>query len=84
VIDILCAGRLWPLPCWLLPWAHPGGIIVVTIPIVMPLAFALRADIPPTIDALLSASAFTNQACFYSDSAELAGPGRVATWSAMA
>jgi len=56
----------------------------VTIPIVMPLAFALRADIPPTIDALLSASAFTNQACFYSDSAELAGPGRVATWSAMA
>lgn len=47
----------------------------MTIPIVMPLAYALRADIPLTIGALLSASAFASQACFYGDSTVLAAQG---------
>jgi tetracycline resistance efflux pump len=51
------------------------GIFAVTIPIVMPLAYALQADIPLTIGALLSASAFGSQACFYSDSTVLAAQG---------
>lgn len=51
------------------------GIFAVTIPIVMPLAYALEADIPLTIGALLSASAFGSQACFYSDSTVLAAQG---------
>ncbi|UTW06486.1 Na+/H+ antiporter NhaC family protein [Pseudomonas benzenivorans] len=51
------------------------GIFAVTIPIVMPLAYALNADIPLVIGALLSASAFGSQACFYSDSTVLAAQG---------
>ncbi|MDM8347987.1 Na+/H+ antiporter NhaC family protein [Pseudomonas sp. sp1636] len=51
------------------------GIFAVTIPIVMPLAYALQADIPLTLGALLSASAFGSQACFYSDSTVLAAQG---------
>jgi Na+/H+ antiporter NhaC len=51
------------------------GIFAVTIPIVMPLAYALQADIPLTTGALLSASAFGSQACFYSDSTVLAAQG---------
>jgi len=38
----------------------------------MPLAYALQADIPLTIGALLPASAFGSQACFYSDATVLA------------
>jgi hypothetical protein len=45
----------------------------VTISIVMPLAHALRGDIPFSIGALLSASAFASRACFYTDSTVLAG-----------
>ncbi len=51
------------------------GIFAVTIPIVMPLADSLGADIPLVIGALLSASAFGSQACFYSDSTVLAAQG---------
>jgi tetracycline resistance efflux pump len=51
------------------------GIFAVTIPIVMPLAFALDANIPLVIGALMSASAFGSQACFYSDSTVLAAQG---------
>ena len=51
------------------------GIFAVTIPIVMPLAHALDADIPLVLGALLSASAFGSQACFYSDSTVLAAQG---------
>ncbi|MFI8482366.1 Na+/H+ antiporter NhaC family protein [Pseudomonas sp. NPDC078700] len=51
------------------------GIFAVTIPIVMPLAYALNANIPLVIGALMSASAFGSQACFYSDSTVLAAQG---------
>ena len=51
------------------------GIFAVTIPIVMPLAYALGADIPLVIGALMSAAAFGSQACFYSDSTVLAAQG---------
>ncbi|BCV61304.1 Na+/H+ antiporter NhaC family protein [Shewanella algae] len=51
------------------------GIFAVTIPIVMPLAQSVGADIPLVIGALLSASSFGSQACFYSDSTVLAAQG---------
>ena len=51
------------------------GIFAVTIPIVMPLAVAVDANIPLVIGALLSASSFGSQACFYSDSTVLAAQG---------
>lgn len=51
------------------------GIFAVTIPIVMPLAHSVGADIPLVIGALLSASSFGSQACFYSDSTVLAAQG---------
>ena len=51
------------------------GIFAVSIPIVMPLAQAVNADIPLVIGALLSASSFGSQACFYSDSTVLAAQG---------
>lgn len=51
------------------------GIFAVTIPIVMPLAHAVGADTPLVIGALLSASSFGSQACFYSDSTVLAAQG---------
>ena len=51
------------------------GIFAVSIPIVMPLAYAVEADIPLVIGALLSASSFGSQACFYSDSTVLAAQG---------
>ncbi|MGB0895282.1 MAG: Na+/H+ antiporter NhaC family protein [Parashewanella sp.] len=51
------------------------GIFAVSIPIVMPLAYSLNADIPLVIGALLSASSFGSQACFYSDSTVLASQG---------
>jgi len=41
----------------------------------MPLAVAVEADIPLVIGALLSASSFGSQACFYSDSTILAAQG---------
>ncbi|GGI88557.1 sodium:proton antiporter [Shewanella gelidii] len=51
------------------------GIFAVTIPIVMPLAQSVGADMPIVIGALLSASSFGSQACFYSDSTVLAAQG---------
>ena len=51
------------------------GIFAVTIPIVMPLSYAIDANIPLVIGALLSASSFGSQACFYSDSTVLAAQG---------
>lgn len=51
------------------------GIFAVSIPIVMPLAFAVEANIPLVIGALMSASSFGSQACFYSDSTVLAAQG---------
>jgi tetracycline resistance efflux pump len=51
------------------------GIFAVSIPIVMPLASAVDANIPLVIGALLSASSFGSQACFYSDSTVLAAQG---------
>lgn len=51
------------------------GIFAVSIPIVMPLAQAVGADTPLVIGALLSASSFGSQACFYSDSTVLAAQG---------
>ncbi|MBH0001571.1 Na+/H+ antiporter NhaC family protein [Pseudoalteromonas sp. SWYJZ12] len=51
------------------------GIFAVSIPIVMPLANAVDANIPLVIGALLSASSFGSQACFYSDSTVLAAQG---------
>ena len=51
------------------------GIFAVTIPIVMPLAQSMDANIPLVIGALLSASSFGSQACFYSDSTVLAAQG---------
>ncbi len=51
------------------------GIFAVTIPIVTPLAESMNANIPLVIGALLSASSFGSQACFYSDSTVLAAQG---------
>lgn len=51
------------------------GIFAVSIPIVMPLAVAVNADVPLVIGALLSASSFGSHACFYSDSSILAAQG---------
>lgn len=51
------------------------GIFAVSIPIVMPLAQAVDANIALVIGALLSASSFGSQACFYSDSTVLAAQG---------
>lgn len=51
------------------------GIFAVSIPIVMPIALAVDANIPLVIGALLSASSFGSQACFYSDSTVLAAQG---------
>ena len=51
------------------------GIFAVTIPIVVPMAEALDVEMPLVIGALLSASAFGSQACFYSDSTVLAAQG---------
>lgn len=51
------------------------GIFAVSIPIVMPLAQSVGAETPLVIGALLSASSFGSQACFYSDSTVLAAQG---------
>lgn len=51
------------------------GIFAVSIPIIMPLANSLQADIPMIVGALLSASSFGSQACFYSDSTVLSAQG---------
>ncbi|WP_084332718.1 Na+/H+ antiporter NhaC family protein [Marinobacterium jannaschii] len=47
------------------------GIFVVGMPIIMPLAMAVNADMPLVIGAMISASAFGSHACFYGDSTVL-------------
>ena len=51
------------------------GIFAVAVPIVLPLANAVGADMPLVIGALISASAFGSHACFYGDSTVLASRG---------
>jgi Na+/H+ antiporter NhaC len=47
------------------------GIFVVGMPIILPLALAVNADIPLVVGAMISASAFGSHACFYGDSTVL-------------
>lgn len=47
------------------------GIFVVGMPIVIPLATTLDANLPLVVGALISASAFGSHACFYGDSTVL-------------
>lgn len=51
------------------------GIFAVAVPIVLPLATAVGAEMPLVIGALISASAFGSHACFYGDSTVLASRG---------
>ena len=51
------------------------GIFAVAVPIVLPLANSLGAEMPLVIGALISASAFGSHACFYGDSTVLASRG---------
>ena len=51
------------------------GIFAVAIPIVLPLAQALDANIPLVIGALISASAFGSHTCYYGDATVLAAKG---------
>ena len=51
------------------------GIFAVAIPIVIPLATSVEADITLVIGALISASAFGSHTCFYGDSTVLSAHG---------
>lgn len=51
------------------------GIFAVAVPIVLPLAISLEANIPLVIGALISASTFGSHSCFYGDSTVLAAHG---------
>jgi len=51
------------------------GIFAVAIPIVLPLADSVGAEMPLVIGALISASAFGSHTCFYGDSTVLAARG---------
>lgn len=51
------------------------GIFAIAIPIVIPLAISMDANIPLVIGALISASAFGSHACFYGDSTVLSAHG---------
>lgn len=51
------------------------GVFAIAFPVVFPLAVELGASIPLMAGALLSASGFGSQACFYSDSTVLAAQG---------
>ncbi len=55
-VGLLCfaTGSIWSLPA-------------ITAPIIVPLAVAMGANLPLTLGALISASAFGAQSCFYSD-----------------
>ncbi len=48
------------------------GIYAISIPIILPLAVALDANIPLTIGALASAGGFGSHACFFGDGTVLA------------
>ncbi len=51
------------------------GIFAVAIPIIIPLAVSVDANIPLVIGALISASAFGSHTCFYGDSTVLSAHG---------
>ncbi|GGK56672.1 Na+/H+ antiporter NhaC family protein [Amphritea balenae] len=51
------------------------GMLAVALPIVVPLAVAMDANIPLILGALMSAAAFGSHACFYGDSTVLSAQG---------
>ena len=51
------------------------GMLAVALPIVVPLAMAMDANIPLVLGALMSAAAFGSHACFYGDSTVLSAQG---------
>ena len=51
------------------------GVFAIAFPVVFPIAVELDVSIPLVTGALLSASAFGSQACFYSDSTVLSAQG---------
>lgn len=55
--------------------ASSWGVFIIAIPIVVPIALSVDANIPLVIGALLSASSFGSHACFFSDSSVLASQG---------
>lgn len=55
--------------------ASSWGVFIIAIPIVVPIALSVDANMPLVIGALLSASSFGSHACFFSDSSVLASQG---------
>ncbi|ALM53793.1 Na+/H+ antiporter NhaC family protein [Halomonas huangheensis] len=51
------------------------GLFAVAMPIVLPLAQSVDANMPLVVGALISASAFGSHACFYGDSTVLSAQG---------
>ncbi|MCK2183939.1 Na+/H+ antiporter NhaC family protein [Halomonas getboli] len=51
------------------------GLFAVAMPIVLPLAESMNANMPLVVGALISASAFGSHACFYGDSTVLSAQG---------
>ncbi len=51
------------------------GMLAVALPIVVPLAISMEADMPLVLGALMSAAAFGSHACFYGDSTVLSAQG---------
>lgn len=51
------------------------GMLAIAIPIIMPLAISLEANIPLVVGAMISASAFGSHTCFYGDSTVLSAHG---------
>lgn len=63
------------LACIVFGTASSWGVFIIAIPIVVPIAVSVDANIPLVIGALLSASSFGSHACFFSDSSVLAAQG---------
>ena len=80
-VEPLMTARLLPAVAFLtmalvaFATASFWGIFAVAVPIVLPLADAVGADVPLVIGALVSAGAFGSHACFYGDSTVLASRG---------
>jgi tetracycline resistance efflux pump len=55
--------------------ASSWGVFIIAIPIVVPIAANVDANVPLVVGALLSASSFGSHACFFSDSTVLAAQG---------
>ncbi|MCB5162487.1 Na+/H+ antiporter NhaC family protein [Marinomonas algarum] len=55
--------------------ASSWGSFIIAIPIVVPIALSIDANMALVIGALLSASSFGSHACFFSDSTVLAAQG---------